>query len=339
MSITFTSWTSCDHPTCPTLDWSSVEAIQNKLHWVYYEAVAQAYYERLRWQQASVTERPSNLQIVENAPIKRSFILGLSVYAKTYKTNWFTPSSSNLAFADQTLATDGDWTGVTTFPIWSESALKSAIDISTFNADEFLSAAWLYEQYQMINLMRFTVETPIQAYYANRKKTSELTNPDNTWTNLLAAWDNAGWNAEITLNLVGVRVDRWSGGNKLMASRWRALMTSTNEQYTGAYHVDSVWGRFDSAALFYPYFPGQYENNDFVADMNKYAKLRDVDINNDAKINCVVADIEGLNVSPFTASDELSRGWVCDPRKTRYIRDYYCEGGAVFRPPEEEEEE
>jgi hypothetical protein len=78
------------------------------------------------------------------------------------KSNWFSDFQTAMTsmigrYANHT-DSGGDWDGVATIPAWTEATILAQIgDVSRLSAptDPLISAAWMYQQYKLINELRW----------------------------------------------------------------------------------------------------------------------------------------------------------------------------------------
>lgn len=152
MAITFDSWNSgTDDGTPFTLDWSSVDAVRKTLTYRRGEALRQALIERAN----SVSVNNINFpEIVKKSPIKNDWITYYTTYFNyIINTGEFSNSYYFVNHEDQ----DGDWSNSSTPPKpWTIDDLSLSIGSSILSPVSYLSAEWVYQQYLLLNKLRWT---------------------------------------------------------------------------------------------------------------------------------------------------------------------------------------
>ena len=152
MALTFTSWTACDDPDNPTLDWTDADALRGRLLWRYAEALRQALLERC---EVTGYTAPTDLQ----TPVP------VGARPDWYWAWWFKSCMNQLIirFVNHT-GHGGDWSGMLmgdwddVAPAWSQAEiLQECTDTTRLEvlAGTPLLARWAFQQYQLLNLLRW----------------------------------------------------------------------------------------------------------------------------------------------------------------------------------------
>jgi hypothetical protein len=151
MALTFTSWTNyTDEDGAKTLGWSSTDAIRGHLLRPHAEAVRQAIKERYL---AVGGTGPTILQaeIPLGGPALEDWPWAVQLAVSTLITAYVNHTDSS-----------GDWSGQAAIPAWTEAEILADIGAARISSGGFLSADWIYQQYQILNLLKWTKKTAIR---------------------------------------------------------------------------------------------------------------------------------------------------------------------------------
>lgn len=151
MALTFTSWTACDDPDNPTLVWTDADIVAGHLPWRYLEAIRQAILER-----CEIAGYTAN--IILQTPVPQ---YSLPNWDWTW---WFQRCMNQLIirFVNHTDC-EGNWSGIpiseVVAPAWTQAGIiQECMDTTRLGVIKggMWSARWVFQQYQLINLLRWT---------------------------------------------------------------------------------------------------------------------------------------------------------------------------------------
>jgi hypothetical protein len=94
---------------------------------------------------------------------------------------------------------DGDWSGQTSIPLWDAAAMIALCDVTTrinAPANSIKAAAWCYQQYQMLNLMRW-----IKHQLVNYNTSQARSGMSGNYADALTAYNAASWATNNVSNL------------------------------------------------------------------------------------------------------------------------------------------
>lgn len=152
MPLTFTSWTACDDPANPTLDWSSPAALDGRLAWRYAEALRQALHERFEFVHDYQIPVISKLYapLTDGRRITDAWIAEFDAYMTALFDEWFVNHTAG----------GGAWHGVADpalfAPPWTKADLLALCTEATRISTRRLSSAWAFQQYELLQLLRWT---------------------------------------------------------------------------------------------------------------------------------------------------------------------------------------
>jgi hypothetical protein len=170
------------------MDWSGME--DKPLRWFHAEALRLALVERC--QVASVTvPTVLNSAVAAGYPVLHSWITAFQS----------TMSSLFSHFANHT-DNDGDWTGATSIPTWTEATMISAIGdsarVTPASSKTPTLAAWAMQQYHMLNKLlwlHFVEASPTtwRPLYITSVSYYDRQGNGADWDSLVTAWNGSSW--------------------------------------------------------------------------------------------------------------------------------------------------
>lgn len=205
MPLTFTSWDLCDDPDNPTLPWLSADDLRGRQPWRYLEAVRQAVVEgasvnglsdpRGPYPMPDEFQKGERLQGWEGRCRKMHLAVTRLITADY--------SSYDLPFVNH-LDNGGNWTGLAAgdvAPAWTEANILAECTETTRipcpQHGNCLWADWLFQQYEILNLLRW-VRNVASAAYIDSKDYKYVTQTSVvSWADAVAlataAWTGTSW--------------------------------------------------------------------------------------------------------------------------------------------------
>ena len=331
MAVTFTGWTACDDPACPTLDWSSVETIRSKLHYVYYEAIRQAYVERL----TAIGNTAQGWFATVNTPLEKGRCLLKSFLANmaNARSGLFTFSGQTAFYADHT-DSGGDWVNAgngNCAPIWTAypGIFNELGLVDDWNGDEFLSAEWLYEHYSILQLCRWirgSIGTAVWGRFDAGDRTGKREGGGGgyTYSGMQADFAANSWQL-LTTEIAQSYVLKYIEPDGYYGYAHRVPLYITNP-YTGCDSEMDVYGYIAKASATFEYPPSGS------AIENRYQLLDSLPAGSDAAVTVWVNDISAMDVTGDNSGWQLGR---ISPYSTTlngvWVRKYDITGGFTFQ--------
>jgi hypothetical protein len=204
----------------------------------------------------------------------------------------------------------GEWDGVGTIPNWTEVTILDVIGDARWEApiDPKISAQWMYQQYQIINLLRW-VQDDGELFGSQRLiGQTYLGVYDDTWNEVLVDWNALGWGAYGWVNSIlqgtasQVNFDYFNEINNTRCNEVRA----------------SIQGTFEATADFYlyteispvPTYSMQYGSTDGFAE-DKFNILGTQSTETSTTINKTIAVImEDDNTKPINPDTGGNNGYT-----------------------------
>jgi len=192
MALTFTSWTACNDPSNPVLDWSSAAAIEGRLAGRYLEAIAQALRERcavtgVTFPAILGPSLPTEPEATESSESSSSTSSPTSTYGVDVMKRqpllfeaWMDAARVTLTalmprFIDHR-DSGGDWDTDdftprpnSVAPPWTEADLLTAVGGTRIETNQLLSE-WAKQQYDILNLLRWVEPASVwQSFFPDRE--------------------------------------------------------------------------------------------------------------------------------------------------------------------------
>lgn len=177
----------------------------------------------------------------------------------------------------------GDWDGETSIPAWSEATILTALgDVARLPAptDPLISASWMWQQFRILNLLRWTYQTDI-TYYLYRSSYPETADMNFAQSVVLAA---ANWNANGWTNNEGA-VGAWVGTCDHVGFYYETTFQNFTIKLNGNNYATPLQASYDFYIHTTP--PTNATNNVFWSDagylLNKYNRVQTIAENGNAK--------------------------------------------------------
>lgn len=204
---------------------------------------------------------------------------------------WFSAFQSAVTalfakYADHTQYS-GDYSGQATIPVWSEANMLSAISAGSRIAAPTsgkLRAAWAYQQYLMLNKLRWAYATQGAMYYKTKSASATTTFADAVTNFNAASWSSWGSTSGASARHVA-----YVGGVRTYVAR-------------GAVKFDISLSGFDYRSNIYAYFfssPAGYthEDNDYGSSDGQYLKMYDADGTDGTAYTIEIGSIDTASVT------------------------------------------